>query len=103
MNPLKKRALAQEMQFARQEELQFKAQVLCGRMIGRWAGYKIGVDDVESYAHNIAMSQVVEPHRLLDMIKQDFCTANVEVSDAELSTRLHDFLDQATMRIHQEG
>lgn len=103
MSPLKKRALAHEVQFAKQAEQQFKAKALCGRMIGRWAAYKIGVDDVETYAQNIAMSQVVEPHRLLDMIKRDFCAAKVEVSDAELSTRLQDFMHEATVRVLKEG
>lgn len=103
MNPLKRRALAHEVQFAKQAEQQFKAKALCGTMIGRWAGYQIGVDDVESYAHNIAMRQVVEPHRLLDLIKQDFCAAKVTVSDSELSTRLHDFMHQATIHVLKEG
>ncbi|THV23327.1 ATPase inhibitor subunit zeta [Peteryoungia ipomoeae] len=103
MNPLKKRAQAHEVQFARQAEQQFKTQALCGTMLGRWAGYQMGVDDVESYARNIAMRQVVEPHRLFDLIKQDFSASKVAVSDDEISARLHDFMERARDRVFREG
>ncbi|MGL3605984.1 ATPase inhibitor subunit zeta [Rhizobium sp. G187] len=103
MTPLRKRANALETQFARQAELEFRAKVLCGKMIGRWAGYKMGVDDVEAYAHNIAMQQVVEPHRLLDLLRQDFSAAGMDVSEAELNSQMHTFLDSASVEIATRG
>lgn len=103
MTALRKRAHAHETQFARQAEQAFRAKILCGTMIGRWAGYRMGIDDVETYAKNIAMQQVVEPHRLLDLLRRDFSVAGMDVSEAEIDRQMHTFLDRASDEIHLRG
>ncbi|MDH4414014.1 MAG: ATPase inhibitor subunit zeta [Rhizobium sp.] len=100
MTALKKRAQALENQFARQAEVEFKAKVRGSKMIGRWAAYRMGLDDVEAYARTVAVKQVVEPHRLLELLRQDFSTAGVEVSQADIDSRMHDFVEQATAEIY---
>ncbi|MDQ0419629.1 DUF1476 family protein [Rhizobium sp. CRIBSB] len=100
MTALKKRAQALENQFARQAEVEFKAKVRGSKMIGRWAAYTMGLDDVEAYARTVAIKQVVEPHRLLELLRQDFSTAGVEVSQADIDSRMHDFVEQATAEIY---
>lgn len=100
MPALKKRAQALENQFARQAEIQFKAQVRGSKMIGRWAAYAMGLDDVEAYARTVAVKQVVEPHRLLEQLRQDFSKAGVEVSEADIDSRMHHFIEQATEEIY---
>lgn len=100
MTALKKRAQALENQFARQAEIQFKAQVRGSKMIGRWAAYTMGLDDVEAYARSVAVKQVVEPHRLLEQLRQDFSKAGVEVSEADIDSRMHHFIEQATEEIY---
>jgi len=99
MTALKKRAQALENQFARQAEIQFKARVRGSKMVGRWAAYTMGLDDVEAYARTVAVKQVVEPHRLLEQLRRDFCTAGVSVSDADIDSRIHQFIEQATDEI----
>jgi len=100
MTALKKRAQALENQFARQAEVEFKAKVRGSKMIGRWAAYTMGLDDVEAYARTVAIKQVVEPHRLLELLRQDFSTAGVEVSQADIDSRMHEFVEQATAEIY---
>ena len=60
MTALKKRAQALENQFAHQAEIQFKARVRGSKMLGRWAAYTMGLDDVEAYARTVAVKQVIE-------------------------------------------
>lgn len=100
MTALKKRAQALENQFARQAEVEFKARVRGSKMIGRWAGYAMGLDDVEAYARTVAAKQVVEPHRLLEQLRQDFSQAGVEVSPADIDSRMHHFIEQAAAEIY---
>jgi hypothetical protein len=100
MTALKTRAQALENQFARQAEIQFKARVRGSKMIGRWAAYAMGLDDVEAYARTVAGKQVVEPHRLLEHLRQDFTKAGVEVSEADIDSRMHHFIEQATEEIY---
>jgi hypothetical protein len=100
MTALKKRAQALENQFARQAEVEFKAKVRGSKMIGRWAAYAMGLDDVEAYARTVATKQVVEPHRLLELLRQDFTKAGVEVSQADIDSRMHDFIERATEEIY---
>lgn len=100
MTALKKRAQALENQFAHQAEVEFKAKVRGSKMIGRWAAYTMGLDDVEAYARTVAVKQVVEPHRLLEQLHQDFSKAGVEVSQADIDSRMHDFIEQATEEIY---
>ncbi|MBU2328360.1 MAG: DUF1476 family protein [Alphaproteobacteria bacterium] len=99
MTALKQRAQALENHFARQAEIQFKARMRGSKMAGRWAAYTMGLDDVEAYAGTVAVKQVVEPHRLLEQLRQDFCQAGVTVSDADIDSRIHHFIEQATDEI----
>jgi hypothetical protein len=100
MTALKTRAHALETQFARQAEIQFKARVRGSKMIGRWAAYTMGLDDVEAYARTVAGKQVVEPHRLLEQLRQDFSKAGMEVSAADIDSRMHSFIEQAAEEIY---
>jgi hypothetical protein len=100
MTALKKRAQALENQFARQAEIQFKARVRGSKMIGRWAAYRMGVDDVEAYARTVAAQQIVEPHRLLDQLRQDLCKAGIDVSDTDIDSRMHHFIEQAAAELY---
>jgi hypothetical protein len=100
MSALKKRAQALENQFARQAEIEFKARVRGSKMVGRWAAYTMGLDDVEAYARTVAVNQVVEPHRLLELLRKDLSTAGVTVSDADLDSRIHHFIEQAADELY---
>ena len=100
MTALRERAQALETQFARQAELQFKVDARVNRMAGRWAGYTMGLDDVEAYAQTLTIRQVVEPHRLLDLLRQDFCKAGVKVSDADIDRRIHVLSEQASAELY---
>ena len=100
MTALKKRAQALENQFARQAEVEFKAKVRGSKMIGRWAAYAMGLDDVEAYAQTMAVKQVVEPHRLLEQLRQDFSNAGVTVTQADIDGRMHDFIERAAEEIY---
>ncbi|MBO3758978.1 ATPase inhibitor subunit zeta [Ciceribacter sp. L1K22] len=100
MTALNERARALETQFARQQELRFKADARGAAMIGRWAGYVMGIDDVEAYARSLATTQIVEPHRLLDRIRQDFANARVPVQEAEIASRMHQYLEQAADELY---
>lgn len=99
MTAFRQRAQALEHQFARQAELDFKADARRNTMIGRWAAYTMGLDDVEAYARTLTVRQIVEPHRLLDVLRQDFNTAGIKVSDADIDRRMTQFFDEATAEL----
>lgn len=96
MTALHKRARALENQFAHQQELLFKAQVRRNAMAGRWAANVIGLHDGEAYARDLAMSQVNEPHRLIERLRHDFEAAGVTVGEKEIAARLEEMLESAS-------
>ncbi|MCL6705406.1 DUF1476 domain-containing protein [Pseudomonas sp. R2.Fl] len=100
MTALKDRAYALETQFARQQELRFKADARRATKMGRWAAYVMGIDDVEAYAKALTATQIVEPHRLLERLHRDFANAGVAVSDADIASRMEDYLEQASEELY---
>lgn len=96
MTGLNDRARALEGQFAHQEELRFKADARRAAKIGRWAGYVMGIDDVEAYAKALTAIQIVEPHKLLERLHRDFANAGVAVSDADIASRMEEYFEQAS-------
>jgi Uncharacterized conserved protein len=95
MTALNDRARALENQFAHQEELRFKADARRAAKIARWAGYLMGIDDVEAYAKALTTVQIVEPHKLLERLHNDFANAGVTVSDADIASRMEEYLEEA--------
>lgn len=103
MNNLQQRARAFEDQYAHQQEMLFKAEVRRNVMIGKWAAEAMGRADGEAYARELALTQVNEPHRLLERLRRDFEAAGVEVKESEIQTRMLDMLHRAADELHNQG
>ncbi|WP_112828348.1 DUF1476 domain-containing protein [Rhizobium cremeum] len=103
MNNLQQRARAFEDQYAHQQEMLFKAEARRNVMIGKWAAEAMGRPDGEAYARELALTQVNEPHRLLERLRRDFEAAGVEVKDTEIQSRMLEMLHQAAEELHDKG
>ncbi len=103
MTALQQRARALETQYVLEQERQFKADARRAKMIGRWAGYTMGIDDVEAYAQTIAATQLVEPHRLLERLNRDFVTAGISIRPTELASRMEHYLERAAAELSAQA
>ncbi|ATN33183.1 hypothetical protein ACO34A_05125 [Rhizobium sp. ACO-34A] len=103
MNNLQQRARAFEDQYAHQQEMLFKAEVRRNVLIGKWAAEAMGRTDGEAYARELALTQVNEPHRLLERLRRDFEAAGVEVKEEDIQSRMLDMLHRAAEELHSNG
>jgi hypothetical protein len=99
MTTFDKREEAFEQQFARDEELKFKATARRNKMLGLWAAEKLGLTGAEadSYALSVVMSDFEEPGDLdvLRKIRRDFDAKGVIQSDHQISRTMSEFMAKA--------
>jgi len=101
MTALRQRARALENQFARQQEMAFKAEARRNAMLGRWAAGAMGLADADAYARQMTIAAVNEPHRLLDLLRRDFATAGVTIDEREIKSRMDSMLTEATEQLYR--
>ena len=61
MTTFDERENAFEAKFAHDEEMQFKAQARCNRLLGLWAAEKMGKsgEDAEAYAKTVVIAELL--------------------------------------------
>lgn len=95
MTAIRKRAVALENQFARDQELLFKTEARRNALIGLWAASVIGTGDGEAYARELAMTAVEGEHKVLERLRHDFDAAGVAVLDTDIQDRMVSMLRTA--------
>ena len=88
-----------ESKFAHDEEMAFKAQARRDRLLAEWAGTKLGLVDRElgDYVTAVFREDLKHPgdQDVFDKVKADFAAKGVDVTDAELRSKMDDLLLQA--------
>jgi len=99
MTTFDRREEAFEQQFARDEELRFKATARRDKLLGLWAAEKLGLTgaEAESYAKSIVMSDIetVGAHDIMRKIRQDFDAKGVVQSDHQISRTMTELMEKA--------
>ena len=96
-----------EKKFAMDQELKFKAEARRNRLLGQWAAAKLGRggSEVDDYVKAVRKADLVEKgdQDVMRKIRQDFAEKGVNVTDAELSRVMGEFLASAVAAIEAEG
>ncbi len=92
MTDFNDRERAEEANFARDQEMQFRIQARRNRLLGEWAAARMGLSQAEAEAYSKAVVQAdFEETGDEDVIRKllgDLISAGVDTSDAEVRTAL---------------
>jgi hypothetical protein len=107
MTTFDKREEGFEKQFARDEELKFKAMARRNKLLGLWAAEKLGLAgaQAEAYATEVVMADFDEPgdHDVFRKIRKDFDAKNVAQSDHQIRRTMDELLAKAVADIKAKG
>jgi hypothetical protein len=96
-----------EKKFAMDQELKFKAEARRNRLLGQWAAAQLGLSgsEVEDYIKAVRKADLAEKgdQDVKRKIRQDFEAKGVNISEAELSRMMGEFLASAVSAIEAEG
>ena len=107
MSDLENRGDAFEKKFAHDEDLKFKVEARCCKLIGLWAAGKLGIhdeSDADAYAKEVVISNLEEIG--LDDVKRklmsDFETKRSNVTEPEVDAKLAEYMAEAKNQIMEE-
>ena len=107
MTTFDKREEGFEKQFARDEELKFKAMARRNKLLGLWAAEKLGLAgaQAEAYAKEVVMADFEEPgdHDVFRKIRRDFDTKNVTQSDHQIRRTMDELLGKAIQQLQADA
>jgi hypothetical protein len=90
-----------EARYSKRQELDFVIRNRRNRLIGLWAGQRLGMSDQEAagYATDVVGEGIVKPgdEHLLGMLQRDLALAGVSVTAAEVYAELDRFHRVAAM------
>lgn len=92
MTDFKDRERAEEAHFARDEEMNFRVHARRNRLLGQWAGERMGLSaaESESYAKSVVQADFEEAgdEDVIRKLLGDLVSAGVEVSEADIRAAL---------------
>jgi hypothetical protein len=89
-----------ENQFAREEELKFKATARRDRLLGLWAAEKLGLSGpaADIYAKALIVAKI-DGHDVFGRIREDFDTKGVAQSDDQIEAVMRELMRRAESEI----
>jgi hypothetical protein len=107
MTTFDKREEGFEKQFARDEELKFKASARRNRLLGLWAAEKLGLSgaQAEAYAKEVVLADFEEPgdHDVFRKIRKDFDAKGIAQSDHQIRRTMDELMAKAVAEIRASG
>jgi hypothetical protein len=107
MTTFDKREEGFEKQFARDEELKFKASARRNRLLGLWAAEKLGLAgaQAEAYAKEVIMADFEEvgDHDVFRKIRRDFDAKGIAQSDHQIRRTMDELMAKAVAEIKASG
>jgi hypothetical protein len=107
MTTFDKREEGFEKQFARDEELKFKAGARRNRLLGLWAAEKLGLAGApaEAYAKEMIMADFEETgdHDVFRKIRRDFDAKGIMQSDHQIRRTMDELMAKAIAEIKTSG
>jgi hypothetical protein len=103
MTTFDKREEGFEKQFARDEELKFKAIARRNKLLGLWAAEKLGLagPQAEAYAKEVVMADFEEPgdHDVFRKVRRDFDAKGINQSDHQIRRTMDELMAKAVTDI----
>jgi hypothetical protein len=107
MTTFDKREEGFEKQFARNEELRFKATARRNKLLGLWAAEKLGLTGTpaEAYAKEVIMADFEESgdHDVFRKIRRDFDAKGITQSDHQIRRTMDELMAKAVADIKASG
>jgi hypothetical protein len=107
MTTFDKREEGFEKQFARDEELKFKASARRNKLLGLWAAEKLGLSgaQAEAYAKEVVMADFEEPgdNDVFRKIRRDFDAKGIAQSDHQLRRTMDELMAKAIADVKASG
>ncbi len=103
MTTFDERENAFEAKFAHDEEMQFKAQARCNKLLGLWAAAKLGKtgSDAEDYAKTVVIADMEEAGHE-DVVRKVSADLGGLSSDDEIRAKMAEFLPEAKAQVMSE-
>lgn len=103
MTTFDERENAFEAKFAHDEEMQFKAQARCNKLLGLWAAEKLGKTgaDAEEYARTVVISDFEEAGHE-DVVRKVSGDLGNLSSDDEIRAKMAELLPEAKAQVLSE-
>ena len=96
-----------EKKFAMDQELRFRAESRRNKMLGEWAGAKLGLTGpaLDDYIKAVRKADLAEKgdEDVFRKLRKDFDDKGVPVTDSELRLAIVDFLAKAIEQIEKES
>ncbi len=104
MTTFDERENAFEAKFAHDEEMQFKAQARCNKLLGLWAAEKLGKSgaDAEEYAKSVVIADFEEAGHE-DVVRKVSGDLGNLSSDEEIRAKMTELLPQAKEQVMSEA
>jgi hypothetical protein len=107
MTTFDNREKAFEANFAHKEELEFKAAARRNRLIGLWAGEKLGLEPLalEDYAASVQRADLKErgDDDVLQKIVADFAEKGVDISAADVRAQMDALMNEVREELAGDG
>jgi hypothetical protein len=107
MTTFDKRQEGFEKQFARDEELRFKANARRNKMLGQWAAEKFGLTgaEAEAYAKEVIVADFEEPgdDDVFRKLRKDFDARGVAQSDHQIRRTMDELMEKAIAAVKASG
>ncbi|WP_170330002.1 DUF1476 domain-containing protein [Ruegeria arenilitoris] len=103
MTTFDERENAFEAKFAHDEEMQFKAQARCNKLLGLWAAEKLGKSgaDAEDYAKTVVIADMEEVGHE-DVVRKVSGDLGALSSDEEIRAKMAELLPEAKSQVLSE-
>jgi hypothetical protein len=103
MTTFDNREQAFEAKYAHDEEMQFKAQARCNKLLGLWAAEKLGKSgsDAEDYAKTVVVADFEEAGHE-DVVRKVAADLNDHASADEIRAKMAELLPKAKEQILSE-
>ncbi|MEZ5851648.1 MAG: DUF1476 domain-containing protein [Hyphomicrobiaceae bacterium] len=92
-----------EKKFAHDQDLKFKAESRRNRMLGEWAGAKLGLtgDALDAYIKDVRKADLAEKgdDDVFRKVAKDFADKGVQVADVDIRRQMSEFLAKAVSDI----
>ncbi len=103
MTTFDERENAFEAKFAHDEEMQFKAQARCNKLLGLWAAAKLGKtgSDANDYAKTVVIADMEEAGHE-DVVRKVSADLGSLSSDDEIRAKMAELLPEAKAQVMSE-
>jgi hypothetical protein len=107
MTTFDKRQEGFEKQFARDEELRFKANARRNKLLGQWAAEKFGLSgaEAEAYAREVVTADFDHPgdDDVFQKIRKDFDARGIVQSDHQIRRTMDELMEKAIAAVKASG